>query len=161
MAQDYRSGYNIYNLKSILNFHGKIKKTSLDANLIKIFDFFDTDKSGELDREELNNLLGQVSSYGASKDKSIFDNDEVIQFIKTYKNKSNQTLKQLDITNEDLYKFLDKIKSSVSVQTKIKQNLKMVGIGNTYRNLALWLCRQEQKNPSEAEVLKKEKELKW
>ena len=114
MTQDYSRGYNLNNLKSLLSFVGKVKKENLDEKTLQIFEFFDSNHNGEIEKTELNEILGKVTSYGASQDKSIFDNEEVLNFISTYKNKENKTLKQLGITGEQLFEFLDKIKTKVN-----------------------------------------------
>lgn len=161
MSQDYNNGYNLDNLKKLLNFKGVVKKDNLDEKLVKIFNFFDANHNGQLESNELTQILNQVTQYGASRNKSIFDKQEATSFVNSYKNAQNKTLKQLGVNADNLYQFLDKVKNNVNKQTinrKITMNLEVTGL-NTYRELAQWLFRQEGKKPSETELQKRTNEL--
>ena len=144
MSQDYSNGYNLDNLKNLLNFKGEVKKNNLDEKLIKIFNFFDSNKNGKLESSELAEIFKQVTHYGSSKNKSVFDTQEANSFTTNYKNSENKTLKQLSITGENLYQFLDNVKNNVSNQIankKTTMNLEITGL-NTYKELAQWLYKQ-------------------
>lgn len=161
MSQDYNNGYNLDNLKKLLNFKGVVKKDNLDEKLVKIFNFFDANHNGQLESNELTQILNQVTQYGASRNKSIFDKQEATSFVNSYKNAQNKTLKQLGVNADNLYQFLDKVKNNVNKQTinrKITMNLEVTGL-NTYRELAQWLFRQEGKKPNESELQKRTNEL--
>ena len=161
MSQDYNNGYNLDNLKKLLNFKGVVKKDNLDEKLVKIFNFFDANHNGQLESNELTQILNQVTQYGASRNKSIFDKQEATSFVNSYKNAQNKTLKQLGVNADNLYQFLDNVKNNVNKQTtnkKVTMNLEVTGL-NTYRELASWLFRQEGKKPSEAELQKRTNEL--
>ena len=161
MSQDYNNGYNLDNLKKLLNFKGVVKKDNLDEKLVKIFNFFDANHNGQLESNELTQILNQVTQYGASRNKSIFDKQEATSFVNSYKNAQNKTLKQLGVNADNLYQFLDNVKNNVNKQTtnkKVTMNLEVTGL-NTYRELAQWLFRQEGKKPSETELQKRTNEL--
>ena len=161
MSQDYNNGYNLDNLKKLLNFKGVVKKDNLDEKLVKIFNFFDANHNGQLESNELTQILNQVTQYGASRNKSIFDKQEATSFVNSYKNAQNKTLKQLGVNADNLYQFLDNVKNNVNKQTtnkKVTMNLE-VTVLNTYRELAQWLFRQEGKKPSETELQKRTNEL--
>ena len=161
MSQDYSNGYNLDNLKNLLNFKGEVKKNNLDEKLIKIFNFFDSNKNGKLESSELAEIFKQVTHYGSSKNKSVFDTQEANSFTTNYKNSENKTLKQLGLTSENLYQFLDKVKNNISNQIanrKTTMNLEITGL-NTYKELAQWLYKQEGKKPSESQLTKRAKEL--
>lgn len=161
MSQDYSNGYNLDNLKNLLNFKGEVKKENFDEKLIKIFNFFDSNKNGKLESFELAEIFKQVTHYGFSKNKSVFDTQEANSFTTNYKNSENKTLKQLSITGENLYQFLDKVKNNVSNQIanrKTTMNLEITGL-NTYKELAQWLYKQEGKTPSKSQLTQRAKEL--
>ena len=159
MSQDYSNGYNLDNLKKLLNFKGEVKKENFDEKLIKIFNFFDSNKNGKLESSELAEIFKQVTHYGASKDKSVFDTQEANSFTTNYKNSENKTLKQLSITGENLYQFLDKVKNNVSNQIanqKTTMNLEITGL-NTYKELSEWLYKQEGKSQAKTNLHREQK----
>ena len=67
MSQDYSNGYDLNNLKKLLNFKGEVKKENLDDKLIKIFDFFDSNKNGKLESNELAEIFTQVTHSAVHK----------------------------------------------------------------------------------------------
>lgn len=96
----------------------ELKKSDLKGNpeLIKLFDFFNTNKlngSEEvLDKEELTSLFNTMQKSAQSskgKDSSIFETEEAEEFINTTQTSDGKTLKELGVKATDMFEFLSKL----------------------------------------------------
>ena len=114
--------------KISLNNLKELKKSDLENNpeLMKLFDFFNTNKSNGseevLDRQELNSLFNTFSKTAQSskgKDSSIFETEEAEEFIN-----SNQALQELNIKAPDLFNFLSKIVKQQNEQKTVSESNK-------------------------------------
>ena len=91
----------------------ELKKNDLKGNpkMIKLFDFFNTNKSNDseeiLDKEELTSLFNTMQNAAKStigKETSIFETEEAEEFIN-----NNNTLSEAKIQVADLFEFLSKL----------------------------------------------------
>ena len=101
----------------------------------QIFKFFDKDGNGVLEASngEINNLLQGMGKYASSNGNSIFETDEVQQYLEETVNDEGETLVSKNISVNDIFNFLKVLKvneevSTVQTEALSKEELQEVAI---------------------------------
>ena len=85
----------------------KLEKKDVESNsaLSKLFNIFDTDKSGVLDSSEIQNIWNNISAAAKKDGNSIFDNSEAQEFLDNNINNSD-IFTDIKVSTAELFSFI-------------------------------------------------------